>query len=147
MMCDTPSAAYRMSSSVRGGSVVIVILAIICIIVLLVGVGVYALTETVISLEEDKNVHVQVMLSGDDVIIGIYPDYDASYLTSIALHIDGVVIPTGQETRPVSVGNNLTYITYFGLAKGVTGQHFIMITGSFQEGSEALIYMSKISFT
>jgi cytochrome b len=147
MMFNAASAAYRMSPGFRGRSVIVVILAVICIIALLVGVGIYALEETVISLEGDKKVNVQLMLSGDDVVVSIYPGHDASFLTSITLHIDGVVIPAGQETRRVSVRNMLTYITYSDLAKGVTGQHFIMITGSFQDGSGALIYTNKISFT
>ncbi|MCZ0860701.1 hypothetical protein O0S10_05575 [Methanocorpusculum sp. MG] len=147
MMINAVSAAYRTSSDARSGSVVLIILVVICIIVLLVGVGIYALTETVVSLEGDKEVNVQLMLSGNDVVVSIYPEYDASFLTSITLHIDGVVIPADQETRQVSVRNTIAYVTYSGLAKGVTGKHFIMITGRFRDGSETLIYTNKISFT
>ncbi len=141
------SAAYYMSPGSRGGSVVLVVLAVICIILLLVGVGIYVLTETVVSLEDERKVNVQVMLSGNDVVVSIYPEYDASSLTSVTLHIDGVDISAGQNTRQVSVRDRSASLIYAGLAKGVTGQRFIMITGHFQDGAETLIYTNKISFT
>lgn len=147
MTVNAASAPHHMSSGSRGGSVVIVILVVIGIIVLLVGVGIYALTETIGSLEGDKKVNVHLMLSGNDVVVSIYPEYDAPSLLSVTLHIDGVAIPAGQETRSVTVRDSPALITYSGLASGVIGQHFIMITGSFQDGSETLIYTNKISFT
>ena len=141
------SAAYYMSPGSRGGSVVLVVLAVICVILLLVGVGIYVLTETVVSLEDERKVNVQLMLSGNDVVVSIYPEYDASSLTSVTLYIDGVDISAGQDTRQVSVGDRSASLTYTDLAKGVTGQRFIMITGHFQDGAETLIYTNKISFT
>ena len=46
-------------------------------------IGIYILTETVVSLEGERMVNVQLMLSGNDVVVSIYSEYDASSLTSV----------------------------------------------------------------
>lgn len=149
MTAPAASGRHAASSGHGGDSAVLVILLIIGIVLFLVGVGIYTLTGTLGSLQEEKHINMNLMLSGNDIVVSIHPDFDAPALTAITLHIDGVSIPPGDDRRRGlcrSSGDSLQ-ITYFDLAKGVTGQRFVLLTGSFTEGSEALIYTRKIAFT
>lgn len=141
------SGHHTASSGHGGGSAVLVILLIIGIVLLLVGVGIYALNGALGSLQEEKHVNMNLMLSGNDIVVSIHPDFDAPELTAITLHIDGVPIPHGEDRRSLPVSDDTVYVTYLDLAKGVTGQRFVLLTGSFTDGSEALIYTRKIAFT
>lgn len=56
------------------------------------------------------------MLLGNDIIVTVYHESDAPSLRKITLHIDGVSIPVGVDTRSVEVGATPASVTYPGLA-------------------------------
>ncbi len=121
------------------------VVLVIVVIAALVGVGLFVMTNIMDEVQSSRNVQMNIVLSGNDIIATVLPSSEASSLRIITIYVDGAdTTPESFRTREVSVG---VPIVYEGIASGVIGTRFVMIKGTFSDGRDAILKNVRIQFS
>lgn len=116
---------------------------VIVVIAILVGVGFMAMSNVMTEIQTEKDVQMNIQLSGNDIVVTIFSGDDAESLRVVSLFIDTPGDMLNLE-KPAAVG---TPITFSNVAKGVTGSRFVMVRGKFNDNSDALLKQTKLTFS
>ena len=87
---------------------------------------------------------MNVLLSGNDIVVTVFGGADAESLRIITIYIDeGIGGMISQEKKAV-VGSPVTYTN---MAIGLTGSKFVMVKGTFTDNSVVLLKNTKLVFS
>ena len=131
-------------SSDSGISPAIGVLLVIAVIVVLVAAGFVVMSNVMIELEVEKDVQMNVQLSGNDVVLTVFGGNDAPTLRIVTVYIDGVDGGLLSQERKAIVGSPIIYTN---MAVGITGSKFVMIKGTFADNSIAVLKNTKLMFS
>ncbi|HJK79395.1 MAG TPA: hypothetical protein O0Y06_00665 [Methanocorpusculum sp.] len=121
------------------------VVLVIVVIAVLVGVGFVVMTNIMDEVQSSRDVQMNIVLSGNDIIATVLPGSDAEHLRIITIYVDGAdSVPESFRTREVSVG---VPIVYEGIAYGVVGTRFVMVKGTFSDGKDAILKNVRIQFS
>ena len=121
------------------------VVLVIIVIAALVGLGYIVMTNIMDEVQSSRNVQMNVVLSGNDIIATVLPGADAEHLRIITIYVDGSDrMPESLRMREVSVG---VPIIYEGIAYGVVGTRFVMVKGTFSDGEDAILKNVRVQFS
>lgn len=121
------------------------VILVIVVIGVLVGAGLFVMSNIVGEAQSGCDVQLNLVLSGNDIVVTILPSADVQYLRTIAVYVDGADASYEfRRVREVSVG---IPIVYEDIAVGITGTRFVMVKGTFYDGRDQLLKQSRIQFS
>lgn len=121
------------------------VILVIMVIGVLVGAGLFIMSNIVDKGSSGCDVQLNLVLSGNDIVVTILPGADVSSLRTIEVYVDGANASSDSYcVRGVSVG---VPIVYENIALGITGMRFVMVKGTFCDGSDQLLKKSRIQFS
>ncbi len=121
------------------------VVLVVVVIALLVGSGLFVMNNIMTEVQTSRDVQMNLVLSGNDIIVTTLPGGDAVSLRSITVYIDGSnFLSDADRTRMVSIG---VPIVYENIAKGITGTRFVMVKGTFSDGNDEILKQIRIQFS
>lgn len=128
----------------NGISPAIGIILVAVVVLGVVAAGLVVMSNVVTELEMEKDVQMNVQLSGNDVVLTVFGGDDAASLRIITIYIDGVEGGMFQQERNACIGSPITYTN---MASGLTGSKFVMVKGTFADNSIVLLKNTKLMFS
>ena len=121
------------------------VVLVVVVIALLVGSGLFVMNNIMTEVQTSRDVQMNLVLSGNDIIVTTLPGGDAVSLRSITVYIDGSnFLSDADRTRMVSIG---VLIVYENIAKGITGNRFVMVKGTFSDSNDEILKQIRIHFS
>ncbi len=127
-----------------GISPAIGIILVAVVVIVLVAAGFLVMSNVMTDLQQEKDVQMNVQLSGNDIVVMVFGGADAETLRIITIYIDGGSGGMISQEKKAVVGSPITYTN---LAIGLTGSNFVMVKGTFTDNSVVLLKNTKLMFS
>ncbi|MDU9376126.1 hypothetical protein McpSp1_07160 [Methanocorpusculaceae archaeon Sp1] len=121
------------------------VVLVIAVIGLLVGSGLFVMENIMTEVQTTRDVQINLVLSGDDIVVTVLPGDDAAFLRYVTIYVDGSdSFSDAERTKSASIS---VPIVYESIAHGVTGTRFVMVKGTFSDGKDEILKQIRIQFS
>ncbi len=125
----------------------LLVLTIIIVVVILIAVvaAVIASQTAMGMVLDNSDISLSVSVSGNDLLVIVYPGGSADLLCETVLLVAGISEDSYLSRMPVPPGGG--FITYSGLARGISGERSVSVRGIFSDGSSHMLFLDSVRFT